>query len=212
MDVFINNTFDQYQAGELNSSDLVDPYLGAREYSPNASFNEWALRSLLAAGYDGPENLSNIGEMDVTNHETGARYTGILMSDGQPEAGFVLGENYDAGNVSGSQFVVTENNTHELTGLFTVNSATDAEGKEIQENITYKNITYETANTTEYAVLQQRLQNLTAQINARQQTLRNSGGGGLFDGFGFSLGGVGGMGLPVVLLAAAAAVLVLGRD
>jgi hypothetical protein len=34
VDTFINGTYDSYQQGDINASDLVDPYLGAREYSP----------------------------------------------------------------------------------------------------------------------------------------------------------------------------------
>lgn len=215
IETFVNNTFDSYQQGDINSTELVDPYLGARDYSAeNASqFQSWALRSLTALGLDSPDNLSSVGRMNVSAN--GSTYTGILMSDGNPDGGFTVGETYNATNLTGLQFVALDDGgTHELTGEFTLESATGADGTEYEsgENITYTNITYETAGTEEFKALQDQLDNLSAEINARQQRLRNSGGGGgLFPGFDFSLGG--GLGVPTIaLIAGGAGVLILSRN
>jgi hypothetical protein len=211
---FIDATYDAYVAGELNNSDLIDPYLGAREYAPSGQFNAWALRSVAAMGYEPPSNLSSIGEMQVHVPSSGRTFTGILMSQEQPDGGFAVGSTYDAKNIGGTQLVVTANKTHEISGMFTLESAETADGKTIQEgdNITYKNVTYKTANISEYRKLSEEMENLTAQINARQQRLRNTGGGGgWLPNIGFG-GGLGiGVSLPVVLVAGGAAVLLLNN-
>lgn len=184
LDTFINNTYDSYQQGEINSSDLVDPYLGAREYSPENSsgFQSWTLRTLSSLGLNSPENLSNMGRMNVTYN--GVTYTGILMSDENPEGGFTVGETYNATKLNGSQFVALDSGgSQPLEGNFTLKSAETADGVTIEKNesITYNQISYETTNTSEFKELQSQLDNLTASINERQQVLRSGGGSGGFD-------------------------------
>jgi hypothetical protein len=215
IDTFINGTYDSYQRGEINVSNLVDPYLGAREFGPeNATkFQSWTLQTLSAMGLNTPENLSNVGRMNVTTG--GVTYTGILMSDENPAGGFEVGATYNASKLDGSQFVALDGGgNRELEGTFTLASAETTQGDVIQKNesITYRNVTYETADTEEFKELQQELDLLKAEIEARQQRLRNQGGSGIFDGIGF--GGLGGLGAvaPVVLVAGGAAVLLLGRN
>jgi len=206
----LNQTYDLYQSGEINGTDIVDPYLGAREYSPENStaFQDWSLRTLSAMGVNPPENLSNIGRMEVVSGSN--TYEGILMSDGTPDGGFTVGQTYNTGNLTGLQFVaLNDGNQVELSGEFTLAAAETADGAAIADNesVTYNNITYETANTTEYQDLQQQLDDLQAEIEAKQQQQRNAGGGGLLPDFGF-----GGMSAPVGLIAAGAVVFLLGRN
>lgn len=204
MQSFINATYDSYQAGDLNASDFVDPYLGARDYSPETS-NTFTLRSLSAMGVSPPENLSNIGLMNVS--ADGTTYRGVLMSQGTPAGGFGINETYNATNIEGPQWVALDDGgAQELTGEFTLKSATRADGTTYTENesVTYKNVTYETADVSELQTLLNETRELQAQINARQQKLRNSGGAGWLPDF--NVGGLGSV-APVVLLAGGAVVL-----
>ncbi|NIC01079.1 hypothetical protein [Halobacterium sp. R2-5] len=206
LDTFVNNTYDSYQQGEINESELVDPYLGAREYDPETS-DTWTLRTLSAMSIDAPQNLSNLGRMNVT--ADGTTYTGTLMSDGKPADGYAVGGTYNASNITGAQFVALDDgDTVELEGTFTLESVETADGEQLAENETveYRDINYQTANTSEFKALQEDLDQLTAEINARQQEQRNAGGGGLLPDFG--AGGA----IPGVLLLAGAAVFVLGRN
>jgi len=206
LDTFIDNTYSSYRQGDINTSDLVDPYLGAREYSPETS-DTWTLRTLSAMGMDTPENLSNIGRMNVT--ASGNTYTGVLMSDGTPSGGYVVGETYDATNLTGAQFVATDDgDAVELEGSFTLDSARTTSGEEYAEgeSVAYENVSYQTANTSEFKALQEDLDRLTAEINARQQEQRNAGGGGILPDFG--QGGA----IPGALLLAGAAAFLLSRD
>jgi len=81
LDTFINNTYDSYQQGEINASDLIDPYLGAREYDPETS-STWNLRTLSSMGLNGPKNLSTVGVMNITTD--GETVQGVLMSNEVP--------------------------------------------------------------------------------------------------------------------------------
>jgi len=206
VDTFVNNTYSSYQQGDINTSDLVDPYLGAREYSPETS-DTWTLRTLSAMGMDTPENLSNIGRMNVT--ASGTTYTGVLMSDGTPEGGYVVGETYNASNLTGAQFVATDDgDAVELEGSFTLDSARTTSGEEYAEgeSVAYKDVNYQTANTSEFKALQEDLDRLTAEINARQQEQRNAGGGGILPDFGS--GGA----IPGALILVGAAAFLLTRN
>jgi hypothetical protein len=205
---FVTATYSNYQAGDLNASDFVDPYMGAREYSPETS-NTWTLRTLSSMGVNPPENLSNIGRMNVTAN--GVTYTGVLMSDGTPAGGFMVGQTYNASQLGGPQWVALDSGgAQQLEGEFTLESATRADGPdyEANESVAYRNVTYETANLSEMRELNEDLNELQAQIDARQQRLRNSGGVGWLPDFGgLSVGSV----APVVLIAGGALVL-LGRN
>lgn len=208
LDSFVDTTYSAYQQGDITESELVDPYLGAREYSPESS-DTWTLRTLSSMGVNPPENLSSVGFMNVSTGDQ--TYRGVLMSATTPSGGFQLNQTYNASELTGSQFVALESGgSRDLSGEFTITSATRADGTEITENetIRYTNISYGTQNLSEFKALQTQLDNLTAQINARQQRIRNSGGvGWLPDLGGLDLGSV----APVVVIAGGALVL-LGRN
>jgi len=42
MDTLVNNTYTEYQNGEINNSDLVDPYVLSSEFSPGSEYQGWA--------------------------------------------------------------------------------------------------------------------------------------------------------------------------
>lgn len=203
---YVNGTYDQWEAGKINSSDLIDPYQAAREHSPSEDFQSWALLSLQMAGSQSVDNMSQFGHMEVTDLETGAQYRGIVMSDGVPQGGqFDANATYNASKIAGPQYVVTDSNIHEFDGEFSVGKMQTADGETIQ-NVTYTNITYQSNNLTAY---KQRIDTLNAQIeeiNERQDKLR--GGGPLFgDLFG---GGGAGMLFVVAGVAVVGYLLVAG--
>ncbi len=206
LDTFINNTYDSYQQGTINASDLIDPYLGAREYDPETS-STWNLRTLSSMGLSGPKNLSTIGVMNITTD--GENVSGVLMSNEVPNGGFVVNQTYNASALNGSQYVAeTNGDTQKLSGEFTITAAETTDGEPIAdgETIEYRTIDYQTADTQEFQALQQQLDELTAELNARQQTLRNSGGTGWLPQ-GVSLGQV-----APIAVAIGGALVLLGRN
>jgi hypothetical protein len=118
---------------------------------------------------------------------------------------------YNTSTIAGPQWVALEDGgSHKLDGEFTLQSATRKNGTAYTENETigYSAVNYTTSNMTELKELNSQLRELQAQIDARQQRLRNSGGVGWLPDFGgLNVGSV----APVVLIAGGALVL-LGRN
>lgn len=190
IDNFTSSTYDQWSAGKISSEDLVDPYLGAREYAPeDGGYNQqYTMRSLQAMGIDMPENVANYRSMSVRLEDQGFSVDGILMSDGTPENGsFSVGETYNASNITGSQFVVSENRSTEIEGNFTITEVRDTEGNTVDtSSIEYKQVDYNTSDLSEYEQMLEELRATQEQLDAREQRLleaaNQSGGGGILSG------------------------------
>lgn len=179
VDTFINNTYSAYEKGQINSSDLVDPYLEARDYSPEEDHEAWAIRSLTAAGVAPPDNASMFEAMTVQDHASGETVEGLLMSDGLPSGGgFEVGKTYNADTLTGLQYVVKQDTQHELSGNFTVKNATRPDGSAYNGTIGYSDVDYQTTNISEFKQRMDDLQKTMAEIEARQTELRGGGSGG----------------------------------
>lgn len=184
IDTFVDSTYSAYTQGEINSTDLVDPYLGAREYSPEGNFNEWAARSTAALGMSMPANYSTFGSMKIEDLAAGTNVTGVLMSDGNPSGDlYEVGSTYNASTLTGSQFVFDAESgvDHELTGEFVVHNVTTTDGQSL-DNVTYSSVDYQTADMDEFKALMDDLRQRQAEVEARQQNLREGAGGGGFFG------------------------------
>jgi len=187
---FVNGTYDAWEAGLINISDMVDPYMADRN-GPDGDYQTWALRSLMSMGHASPTNLSQFGQMNVTDLSTGQTHRGILLSDGLPESGgFTVGNTYDAANLTGPQFIITSSQTYKLEGSFRIDDATTASGENLT-TVSYNQVRYRTTNLTEFKQQMEDIRVAQAEIEARQQRLRNSlndglGFGGLFGGSSIS--------------------------
>jgi hypothetical protein len=175
VDTYVNSTYDEWQSDKINSSDLVDPYLGARQYgTSNGSFQSWALRSTQSLGVAGPDTLDATGSMDVVMGSQ--TYTGILLSDGLPQNDtFQVGTTYNPSNITGPQFVVTDDRIVRLDQKFTLESATASDGSNMSE-VVYRNVTYQTQTLDEYKSLMEELTNLSAEIESRENVAAGGGG------------------------------------
>ena len=201
METLVNQTYSEYQAGMINNSDLVDPYLMQREYAPNGSFQAWAASTLTTMGVNSPEALDSMGHFNVTTPN--ASYRGMLMSETNPASGsFAINGTYNASNITGQQYVVTASDTVELTGEFTISDIRDTSGEQVQ-NVTIEDRDYSTVNLTEYRNVLESLREERAQIEAREQNIRNDGGG-------FVIGENSSLGL--IVLGAGGLLLLYGRS
>jgi len=102
---------------------------------------------------------------------------------------FETGTTYNPDAINGTQYVVTDSNIIELKTNFTVQNITNADGENVQ-NVSVRNVEYDTVNTTEYNELMEELQLLRAEVEAREQRMRNQSGVGWLPNIG--LGGFGG--------------------
>jgi hypothetical protein len=203
LDDYINATYDKWQTGKINSSELVDPYLGARSYSPSGDYQTWSMLSYTSLGYSVPEGASNFGQMTVST-EGGTNYTGVLLTDGIPQNGtFEVGQQYDASALQGEQFIATDGGSKiDLQGNFTVLQLTTSDGGTM-ETVSYSNPDYKTTNLSELQSLYEELATLRAEIEARSPGTNGSAGGGS----GFSQ-----QQIAALALAGGAVLLVLGRE
>jgi hypothetical protein len=181
MSTVVSNTYSAYQAGEINSSDLVDPYVLASQQSAGDDFQGWAAAQLTLTGTNSPENFDQIGSFNITTGD-GTQYEGVLFSQENPASGqFENGTTYDTANIGGTQYVVTSDRIVELDGTFTIDKITTTSG-ETTQNVTIQKTTYETTNVTELKQQYEDLAYKRAQIEAREQALQQSAGGGLLGG------------------------------
>ncbi|AUG48539.1 hypothetical protein BVU17_13760 [Haloarcula taiwanensis] len=181
MDTLAENTYSAYQAGEINNSDLVDPYVLASQQSPGDDFQGWAAAQLTLLGTNSPENFDQIGSFQITT-ESGTQYEGVLFSQENPASGqFENGTTYNTSNIGGTQYVVTSDRIVELDGEFTIDSISTQDGQTVQ-NVTIQKTTYETTNVTELKQQYEDLAYKRAQIEAREKALKQSAGGGFLGG------------------------------
>ncbi|WP_170083222.1 hypothetical protein [Haloarcula rubripromontorii] len=186
MDTLAENTYSAYQAGEINNSDLVDPYVLSNQQSAGDDFQGWAAAQLTLMGTNSPENFDQIGSFNVTT-ESGTQYEGVLFSQENPASGqFESGTTYNTSKIGGTQYVVTSDRIVELDGEFTIDSISTQDGQTVQ-NVTIQKTTYETTNVTELKQQYEDLAQKRAEIEAREQNLRGSSGGGLLGGSSSSL-------------------------
>jgi len=196
MNTVVNQTYDQYQAGQINSSDLVDPYVLQNRYSPGSEFEGWSAATLAALGTNQPTDFDNIGFMNITTN--GQQYQGVLHAPSNPPSGeFKNDTTYYPSNFTGSFYISTDSRIVEVTGPFTIDHIQTSDGQ-VKANVTYVEKNYTTTSADDLEKLNQQLAELRAEIDARQQSL--SGGGALF-GSGSNAG--------VILLVVAGAVVAL---
>ncbi|WP_139171157.1 hypothetical protein [Halorientalis regularis] len=212
MDTFVNQTYPKWEAGMIDSEDLVDPYLGAREMDPTANGSTWATRSLTALGISPPANVSNLERMEVRDETTGAVYNGTLMAQADPAnaSGYAVGSTYNTSNINGDVFMATNEGPRSLDGRFTILSADRIDGGSYEdgEQITYDRPDYSTTNLSKFKQMHEDVMALRADLEAREQRIEEnakSGTGGLFGPLRDSLP-FGGGGLVVAL----GAIVVLG--
>jgi len=181
MDTLAENTYSAYQQGEINSSDLVDPYVLANERSAGDNFETWSAAQLTLLGQNTPDNMDSAGEFEVETSD-GTTYEGILTSPSNPASGqFEADTTYNTADIDGSQMVITEDRIVELDGEFTLGNITTNNGENVQ-NATIQKVQYETTNITELKQQYEDLAYRRAELEAREQAMKQAGGGGLLGG------------------------------
>lgn len=171
MAVLVNNTYSQYQSNDINNSDLVDPYTLSRR-SPGESYQSWASAQLTALDANSPEALESTGAF-VVNISGGPTREGILFVG--DETTISAGETYNSSNLAGTEYVVGVNDTHELTGTWTVENITTRTGESVP-NATYQDTTYQSENVSELIAQYETLAEERQEIEAREQEIiANSG-------------------------------------
>jgi hypothetical protein len=214
MDTVVNQTYSQYQSSEINKSDLIDPYVLQTSFSPGSEFEGFATATLAGLGLNQPENLSQVGYMNVTvgpSSGSPTEYQGVLHVPENPpsESGYQVGTTYYPSNLTGSPYISTDGEIVEVTEPFKITESVDSDGTN-RTQVSYVEKTYTTTSSSDLSALYDELALLRAEIDARQASLSSGGGGGLAGIPG--LGGLDpGMRLLVVL-SGITAILLFVRD
>lgn len=177
MDDLVNTTYQDYQSGDINNSDLVDPYVLSSEYNPGDQYQSWTSTTLALLGQNQPADMSNFGYMNVTL-EDGSTYQGVLQSADNPATGsFQVNETYNPDQINGSQFLTTQDRVKELKQNFTVTEIRTADGQSVG-NVTIDKKTYNVTNAQELDDLYDQLAKLSAELEARENNMNGASAGG----------------------------------
>jgi hypothetical protein len=177
MATIVNQTYDAYEAGQINKSELITPATLMGNYEPAGSqFDGYAAATLASLGISQPENYSTIGTMNVS-FEDGATSQGIIMAANNPPSGqWEVNQTYNPENITGSEFLVGNGEIREIEQNFTITAITNQSGGEVQ-NFTITERQYETTSANDLEKLYNQISQLRAEINARQSALAGGGGG-----------------------------------
>jgi len=200
---YVPDVYDQYQQGELNTTDIVDPQTlasqAASDYN-DSGYYSYAATNLASLGYSG--NLSSAVEVSTAN----GTMSGTLFYTGDDVSNFTVNETYDPSTMNGSVFMAVqdgENGTIRELGTFTVESATNPETGESMQEVGVEEYTYESTNASKLGNELDRL----AELRDEYESMESSGTGTGDSGSGSS------QNLLLVLLAGAAgAAILIGRD
>jgi len=182
VNTLINNSYTEYQNGEVDLDAFITPSLSESQYSPGDDYQAWAMSVLSQSGVDGPDSLDQIGSFTIQTN--GTEYEGILFSDSNPSSGrFENGATYNPANISGTQYVITEETTHILNDPFTISEITDKDNNTVQ-NTSIETVTYSVSNLTQLQEEWDQLAQRRAEIEAREQALEANSGIPSSDGGG----------------------------
>jgi hypothetical protein len=210
---FVDATYDKYEQGQIDTSDLITPTLSARNYDSEGDTGTFTLSALTRMGYSLPTDFSNTKTMELM--ADGEQYTGLLLSDGLPSGGeFEIGTQYNVSNIEGKQLIQTSDQLLEIEENVTIQSVQRADGStKGSGSVKFDNPDFESADSMDaYAAQMENLSQQLAEINARQDRLRNgtSGTGIGLPGFGFGLSA--GQKILALIALAGGAAIVLSRS
>ncbi|WP_284009286.1 hypothetical protein [Haloarcula pelagica] len=203
MDTVVNNTYDAYRAGEINNSELVDPYVLARR-DPGQGFQTWAAGQLVLTGQGVPDDFDQLGAFNITT-ENGDQYRGILTSPGNPPSGqFAVGETYNPDRINGTQYVILSDRYAALESNFTIHEIRTV-NNETRQNVTIETPSYQTANVSQLEDEIEYLIELRKEQEARENNLDAGAGGGI-------IGSGGNSAILLVLAGGVVALILAGGD
>ena len=197
VDVYVDGVYTEYQQGEINTTDIVDPQTlasqAATDYN-SSGYYSYAAIHLASLGYSGNMNSS----MHVTTANNS--YNGTLFYTADDVDTFEVNQSYDPSTLNGTAYMAVQDGENgtvvSLSETFTVESATNPKTGESMSNVTVEKYTYDSTNTSALASELDRLR----QLREEYEQAQNTGGSGGFD-LGGKTGAIGALLAVVVILA-----------
>lgn len=188
-DQFVSDTYAQYNEGDLNSSDLVDPYVMAQDFATQYNSSGYyvyymAEMALIGHSVTGFENHS---VMNVSVNVTWTDSNGNVQNEWREYQGLVgstspqldklnTSQQYDAPNQPGSFYLITTDGERiQIEDEFNITTAYDRNGNELQ-NVTFRAYNYQTSNSSELESDIQALLDLREQVNSAEPGGASSSG------------------------------------
>lgn len=206
---YVEEVYAQYQAGEINSTDLAmnDPSVIANEASTSLDSTGYyghASIMLASLGAGGDTNVSHTVE---TSDGTVMNGTLFYTAQDAPETGWATNQTYNVSDYNGTfYFAVQKDDGAGIVDLsnygetFTLTSATNTRTGESVNTTEIHRYTYDSTNASALAEEIDRLEELRAEYEAQS----NNGGGGW--------GGIGTEDKGLIALVALAAILLVTRN
>ena len=195
IDTYANETYQAYEAGEIDSTDLAssDPTTIATQASTDYNSTGYfglASAQLAAMGLSGNESVSHV--VNTTENGSDRVIEGTLFYTGEDSQTFENGVTYDPSTLNGSVYMSVAsiedgqgNALNDSGGFyhvdenFTISSATNTQTGESLNSTQMETRDYTTTNTSKLAEEIDRLKELRAYYEEQQ-----SGGGGISLDFG----------------------------
>jgi hypothetical protein len=171
-DAFVDATWQDYQDGNINSTDVLNRNTIMFEYGTSAQGNGSyydVIGATAAMGLSTP-NMTNAGTMEITIPDANNTYEGMVFARNPPNNQWEVGKTYNPDNISGPVMLgTTSGNMFEVKRNFTIDSATTKDGTS-QSTVNTTNYNYKTANTTELQAKYDKLLKLTQELQERSET------------------------------------------
>lgn len=211
IDPLVNDTFDQYEPGDLDTTEVLSPIelaqRGATDYN-STGFYTFHAAQLATMGYAGDIGHSH------TIDSNGTTYDGTLFYTGDDVEVLEIGTEYTPSELNGTfvmSYQVDENSSDviELEEPFVITDQTDTQTGETVENASIESYTYETVNSSDLSDELEELHQLKEELDEIADS--SSGGGGFLDGLASWFGNLtSGLGTGI-LLVGLAILLLFGR-
>lgn len=171
VDTFVNATYDDFQSGQINSTDVLSRTTTMTEYGTAGSANSTGMWDVVAAtaamGLETPD-LNGTGMMTVSQGQN--NYTGVLLARNAPNGSWTVGQTYDPANIDGPVMIATtEGVRKDLDSSFTLESATDKNGNSL-DSVDTTEVVYKTSNTTQLLERMDKVLAYQQEIEDRQQS------------------------------------------
>jgi len=180
VDPFVNETWDAYASGQIDSTEVLSRNTQMFEYGVDATNDSSrnlynVVAALSSMGLDTP-SIAGAGTMEVSY--AGTTYDGLVMAREAPNGSWQAGETYNTSDIDGVvMLATTEGEQINMEGEFTIEAINAEDGTTVKQVNATKTI-YKTSNTTELLNKMQSISDLRAQVEAYEARLEVKGSGG----------------------------------
>jgi len=207
IEAWANQTYDSYEAGNVNVTDIVDPATLAKEFASDYNSTghyAYAGADLALMGVKTEMNTSFTIEVPSEN----ATLYGQLYTDWEPAAtggDLETGHLYNISKADSMVFMATNDGLQAINSDFKITSMTNVKTGESTNSTTTESYNTQTSDISVTEEQLQQLLEIREDIQEREEAAAS--GGGFFDGLGLSAD----VAIPGLVVAAGAALVLLGR-